>query len=196
MPEALLFVEDAAQEVFLKKLVERLACNAGLILDIRVRNAQGGSGHTLKEVERFEVRWKRQKEILPDVIIVAVDANCKGYSERRRQVDDHAGDLKDLVVHAIPDPHIERWLLLDGKAFKDVLGRGCQAPDEKCEKNRYKYLLSEAVKDAGAEPLLGGIEYAEDLAERLDVQRVCRQDDSFKNFIKEYHAIIKRLKKL
>ena len=45
----------------------------------------------------------------------------------------------------------------------------------KCEKQRYKRLLAKAVLDAGIQPLLGGIEYAEELADKLNVQRVCDQ---------------------
>jgi hypothetical protein len=55
----------------------------------------------------------------------------------------------------VPDPHIERWLLLDSQAFKEVLHRGCSAPDQKCDRDRYKLLLDEAVRAAEVEPLLG-----------------------------------------
>ena len=36
------------------------------------------------------------------------------------------------IVKAIPEPHIERWLLLDGAASRAAVGKGCQAPDLKC----------------------------------------------------------------
>ncbi len=48
------------------------------------------------------------------------------------------------------------------EAFKAVLGRGSKAPDAKCEKQRYRQLLAQAVLEAGVQPLLGGVEYAED----------------------------------
>ena len=51
------------------------------------------------------------------------------------------------VIYAIPDPHIERWLLLDSAAFKKVLDKGCSAPTQKCERGLYKRLLLQAVRN-------------------------------------------------
>ena len=42
------------------------------------------------------------------------------------------------VILAPPDPHVERWLLLDGAAYKAVFGKGCDTPDLKCDRNHYK----------------------------------------------------------
>jgi len=133
MPDVLLFVEDDAQEVFIRRLVECLAQKDGIRLTITVC-AAGGYGRVLRQLQNFVKHWKMGRALLPDGIVVAVDANCRGSTQRRDQMDDKAGELKDRIVHAIPDPHIERWFLLDGNAFKKVLGRGCQAPDDKCEK--------------------------------------------------------------
>ena len=194
MPEVLLFVEDDAQEAFLARLVERLAREAGTSLSVRVRAGRGGCGRVLGQLRDFAGARKKGTESLPAGMVVAVDANCRGYVERRDQVDSRACELKDRVVHAIPDPHIERWLLLDGEAFKEVVGRGCKAPDDKCEKQRYKRHLAQAVLDAGVQPLLGGVEYAEELAEKLNVQRACLQDPSFNRFVQELRSWLNRLR--
>jgi hypothetical protein len=96
----------------------------------------------------------------------------------------HAGAaLKERLVTAIADPHVERWFLVDAAALRPVLGYGCQAPDQKCEKNRYKNLLMQAALDAGVQPLLGGIEYAEDLAKEMDLQRAAAADPALGRFI-------------
>ncbi len=124
-----------------------------------------------------------------------MDANCHGYLKRRGDLDGKTGDLKDVLIRAIPDPHIERWLLLDGEAFKDVVGRGCKAPDEKCEKQRYKKLRAKAVLDAGIQPLLGGVEYAEELADKINVQRACDHDVSFNRFVQELRTWLNGLKR-
>lgn len=195
MFEALMFVEDDAQEAFLKRFVGRLAREAGVNLALRVRSAQGGSGWVLNHLKSYVAGWRAGEEGLPEGLVVAVDANCQGYTKRRAQLDAKAGELKHLVIHAIPDPHIERWLLLDGEAFKEVLGHGCKAPDEKCEKRRYKVMLAKAVLDAGIQPLLGGVEYAEDLAERMNVQRVCDHDASFNRFVQELRTWLNGLRR-
>jgi hypothetical protein len=195
MFELLMFVEDDAQETFLKRLVERMACEAGIKLTVRVRIAHGGSGSVLNQLKSYATGWKAGRELLPAGLLVAVDANCQGYTSRRDHLDSRAGELKHLVIHAIPDPHIERWLLLDSEAFKAVVGRGCRAPDEKCEKQRYKRLLAKAVLDAGVQPLLGGVEYAEDLADMLNLQRVCDHDVSFNRFIQEMRTWLNGLRR-
>jgi hypothetical protein len=94
-------------------------------------------------------------------------------------------------VYAIPDPHIERWLLLDAAAFKAVLGRGCEAPQQKCERRRYKRLLMEAVRSAGVTPLLGGIKYADSLVKMMDLRSVESADESLGRLLKDLRTVFK-----
>lgn len=190
----LLFVEDDAQESFLRPLAKRLAQDAGVPIDIITRHASGGVGATLRSLKEFVRRHGNGHEALPDGLLVAVDANCHGYSGRQKEVLESVGGLAQFVISAIPDPHIERWLLLDAEAFRTVLGRGCQAPDAKCEKDRYKMLLAQAVADAGVSPLLGGVEYAEDLAKAINPQAAADRDDSFAKFLGAYRAWLNRMK--
>ena len=96
------------------------------------------------------------------------------------------------IVLAVPDPHIERWLLLDGAAFKAVFDRGCRAPDQKCNRDRYKQLLVDAIRSAGVTPSFGGIEFAEDIMRHLDIDRAARADDSFRCFIINLRAEFRR----
>ncbi|PWT85487.1 MAG: hypothetical protein C5B56_13975 [Proteobacteria bacterium] len=184
MVDLLLLAEDDAQEKFVGTLIRRIAQEKGVPLEIRVRSSRTGYGGVLLELQALAKACASGKEIVPDLVVVAVDANCKGPNERRGEVEARAGDtLRDRLVSAIADPHVERWFLLDGAAFNTVLGRGCQAPDQKCEKDRYKGLLIQAVLDAGIEPLLGGIEYAEDLAYAMDLRRAAGSDAAFARFI-------------
>lgn len=87
------------------------------------------------------------------------------------------------MVLAVPDPHVERWLLLDGAAFKAVFGQGCDAPDRKCDRDRYKQRLVEAIRGTGVTPSVGGIEYAEDIVRAMDVDRAMQADRSFARFV-------------
>lgn len=95
---------------------------------------------------------------------------------------------------AVPDPHVERWLLLDGAAFKAVFGQGCKAPDRKCSRNRYKNLLIAAIRAAGSTPLLGGIEHAEDIIRAMDIDRAALADASLRNFVDSLRATFQRWK--
>jgi hypothetical protein len=150
-----LFVEDFGHEEFLRALLCRLAREEGIPLEIEVRNASGGHGRAIRELREFVRELRAGASALPDLLVVAVDANCKGYGDRRKEIDGAVGELKDWTVCAVPDPHVERWLLVDSAAFKAVLGRGCSAPDQKCDRDRYKQLLRAAVSDAGLSPLFG-----------------------------------------
>ena len=93
------------------------------------------------------------------------------------------------LARAIPDPHIERRLLPDGGAFKRAVGRGSEAPDRKCDRNRYKRLPTEAIRAAHIQPSFGGVEFAQDIAREMDLARVARTDRSFKHFVDAFNDV-------
>jgi hypothetical protein len=173
-----LFCEDNAHEVFLTALLQRLATEHGIQINIHVASAIGGHGRALSELRQYIRELQRSRGGLPDLLVVAIDGNCKGYVRARQEVREILGDYSGATIYAIPDPHVERWLLLDSAAFKEVLGVGCAAPDQKCERGRYKRLLAQAVRQSGITPLLGGIEYTDELVAAMDLPRLKRLDDS------------------
>ena len=183
MREIALFVEDDAHQQVLGALVRRVATDCNVAVRLDWRSAVGGHGKVVAEFDDYMRDLRRQGSPSPDMIIVATDANCKGLNERAKEIG--KPDAPAPMVLAIPDPHIERWLLLDGAAFKAVLGTGCDAPDQKCDRGRYKQRLIEAIHAAGTTPLLGGIEYAEDIVRAMDIDRASRQDRSFKRFVED-----------
>lgn len=185
MHRIILFVEDYGHEAFITALLERLAQENSIKLEIMHRSIRGGHGKVIKEFESYLRELHREREGLPDLLLVATDLNCKGYLERRKEIDDKNYRFRDFTVCAIPDPHIERWLLLDSFAFKSVLGKGCNAPDQKCSRDRYKKLLLEAMRNAGIVPPLGGIEYARDIVNAMDFKRVAKTDCSFKKLLND-----------
>jgi hypothetical protein len=182
MVSASLFVEDFGQEEFLIALAQRLAREQDVELEIWARSVRGGYGKALTELSEYVNDLMRGREPLPDFLIVARDANCQGRVACLKEVGRVVSKIEEVrpgfVVTAIPDPHVERWMLVDSQAFKAVLGRGCKAPDQKCEKQRYKKQLLEAMRDAGVVPPLGGMEFAQDLVEKLDLKRAASLDDS------------------
>ena len=183
MNEIALFVEDDAHQQVIGALVQRIADEFEIDIRLDWRNAVGGHGKVIAELNHYLRDLRRQVSLRPDLIIVATDANCKGLNERRREIG--SPDAPAPMILAIPDPHIERWLLLDGAAFKEVFGHGCDAPDQKCDRDRYKQRLIEAIHAAGTAPRLGGIEYAEDIVNHLHLDRAGRADRSFGAFVLE-----------
>ena len=182
-----LFAEDVGHEQIITALIRRLASDQGVGIEVQPLSVRGGHGRVISELKDY-LRDLRKRRIarVPDLLVVATDANCKGLTARRNEVSEACKDQPLTTICAVPDPHIERWLLLDSAAFKRVLGHGCSAPDQKCERDRYKQHLRNAVLAAKVTPLLGGIEYAEDIV------RIEKSDASFGNFVSSLRAQLKQ----
>ncbi|MDM8523530.1 DUF4276 family protein [Desulfococcaceae bacterium HSG8] len=185
MRRIILFVEDYGHEAFITALIRRVAHENRIQVKIVNRSVRGGHGKVITEFQNYLRDMHREREGLPDLLIVATDANCKGYGDRRKEIDEKNTEFKEFTICAIPDPHIERWLLLDSSAFKTVLGKGCDAPAYKCSRDRYKKLLLQAMQNAGIVPPLGGLEYAQDIINAMNFKRAAKTDCSFKKLFDE-----------
>ncbi|HDL84901.1 MAG TPA: hypothetical protein ENH11_00960 [Candidatus Acetothermia bacterium] len=184
MRKTIIFGEDYGHEVVAKTLLLRMAEAEDISIETSVRSCRGGYGRMMNELREFAEELKTGRHQLPDLLLVATDADCKGITARTQEVMSCVPEeLHCFTSCMIPDPHVERWLLLDSRAFKSVLGCGCQAPDAKCERHRYKKLLREAVTNAGVTPQLGGLEYAEDLVRTMDMDKVAQLDTSFRKSV-------------
>ena len=192
MRRVLLFGEDLVHEIVVGALVRRMARDRGMSIEVTSRSCVGGRGTVLSQVRAFVKELPTGTDSLPDLLVVALDANCRGYANMRDLALAAAERLHDILVPAIPDPHIERWLLADPSAFKKVVGKGCATPSTKCEKGLYKRLLFEAVRDAGVVPPLGGIEYAEEIASALDLTPGAQMQDSLARFVSDFTARLRQ----
>ncbi len=188
MREVFLFVEDFGHEAFLVALINKLSGEYGIEVRIRPYSVRGGRARVVIELKQFMDALHRAGGELPDLLVIATDGNCQGYSKRKAEVDKIVAPVLAMTICAIPDPHVERWLLLDSAAFKSVFGHGCTAPDQKCDKDRYKGLLLEAIRKTGVDPPLGGLEYSEDLVNSMDLHRVEVSDNSISHFLKALRA--------
>lgn len=191
MRDVALFVEDFAHETFLKAMVQRLSREHQVEVVFRPYSVRGGSGKAVRELRRFPSDLQHGRWELPDLLIVGRDANCMGHQKRRQELEPLASNCGCEVVYAIPDPHIERWLLLDSSAFKAVLGRGCDVPHRKCERKHFKRLPLEEVRGAGVTPLLRGVEYTETLLNAMDLRRLESADESLGRLLKSLRIIFK-----
>ena len=191
------FLEDAAQENLIPDLFRRLIVESGLDLEefqLDVLYARGGAA--LRALRDFIRDSKRLKHLDADLLVVGSDANCKGFTARRDWIAKQTAktEYKD-VVSAIPDPHIERWYLLDMAALAaaaDVALTGA-APAYKCDKDHYKKLLRDAFRDSGIEPPLGGSEFGPSLAQKMDLYAAGKQDHGLAAFVDDVRAWLKRI---
>jgi hypothetical protein len=184
------FLEDVGQENFLKSLVKRVAQENGLdphevIHD--VRNATGGRGAVLDELRHFLRDVGRERERPFDLLVVAIDGDCRGYRERRDEIQDivEQSGYPSTVICAVPNPHIERWYLADPRGLQQVLDAAVvpEVPSYKCERGRYKQALRDAIRQTGIIAPLGGLEYGAEIAEVLDRFTVGKVDAGFKHFV-------------
>lgn len=183
------FLEDIAQQRFICALVERVASGLGLSpteLCHDVRNATGGEGQTISSLRAFLRRWGRTPDASFDLLVVAIDGNCRTYSRQRAEIVRlmSQANYRGAFACAVPNPHVERWYIADPIGFQQaVAGPGPPSvPRYKCERARYKKALSDALREAGLEAPLGGAEYGDEIAQQIDLQRAGRSDTSFKHF--------------
>ena len=179
-----LFAEDEAHEDFLTTLAQRFAETYRVEIEMTTYSVSGGYGRVISELKQYHRDLQSHQEALPHLILVGTDGNCKKPPEREQEIRQAISGFTDFVISAIPEPHIERWLLLDAEAFKTVFGKGCPAPDKKCERDRYKRLLLNAILQAGSEPSLTNFGYVVDIVNAMNFQRMARRNDSLGRLLK------------
>ena len=187
-----IFVEDYGHQVVLNVLIQRIAAEFGRNITLVWGNTRDGHGAVVRELKQFLRDLQRGSGSFPDLIIVATDGNCKGFVARRKEITGVTDQIPAQVICAIPDPHIERWLMIDSAAFKAVFGHGCSAPDQKCNRDRYKHLLVQAILKTGFVPNLGGIEFAEEIVAAIDLSRAALLDPSLSRFLDDLRAAFKQ----
>ncbi|HQO21017.1 MAG TPA: hypothetical protein PLA03_11730 [Acidobacteriota bacterium] len=190
------FVEDRAHENFVCAMAYRLSREEGKTIHVNVRSARGGHGRVLSELGLY------QKSVVkgiadmgrPDFLIVAIDANCKRFQAAQRGIQDTlTSPFADIAVIACPDPHVEKWYLADPTSVGRIIGATPKLKRQKCERDYYKMALSQTVVDAGHVSTLGGIEFARELVDAMDIYRAGRNDKSLKAFTDSLTDYLRRL---
>lgn len=188
-----LFVEDRGHEALLTALLQRLAREEDKNIFVRARSARGGHGRAVSELELYQ-KTVLVQGALPGLVVVCIDSNCttasRARSEIAMQIDSH---IRDRYVIACPDPHVERWYMADPDSFHQVVGTRPNPGKKKCERGRYKAMLAKAVRDAGHPSTLGGVEFAIELADAMDLYRAGKNESSLGRFLTEARQRIRSL---
>jgi hypothetical protein len=190
-----IFAEDTAHEKFLKPVINKLASQLGISVTVRILSARGGHGRAVSEYILYQhiIEKGIAKNVAPDIIVVAIDCNCKGYSDMERDISAAVRDIfKERTVFSLPDPHIERWYLADPSAANKVFGIAVKVPRKKCKRDFYKNLLAETVIKSGHPPSLGGIEFAEEIVDIMDFYAAGKTENSLRFFVKDMKAALKK----
>ena len=186
-----IFVEDRAHEAFLVPMLRRIAREENVEVTSRVRSARGGHGRAVTELKLYQdlVQKGAAGTTSPDLLIAGIDGNCSTFAKAKKTIvaGTHAPFSERLVV-ACPDPHVERWYLADPESFKDVVGSQPTIARKKCARDYYKDALAKVVQKAGHPATLGGIEFAQELVERMDLYRAGKNERSLKSFVDDLRA--------
>lgn len=185
-----LFAEDQAHKGLLLPLIRRLAHEKKVTVRLHVYSATGGHSRVINE---FRLHQRLPERTHMDFLVVAIDGNCDWTKARQRIEGATHESFSERVVVACPDPHIECWYLADSAAFKAVVGREPRMKKEKCTRDYCKQILSGTVRDAGHLSVLGGLEFAEELAKRMDLFQAGKKSPSLKAFVDDCRSKLQLL---
>ncbi len=186
-----LFAEDRAHEAFVRALAGRIAREEQVSITMQTRSARGGHPRALGELRSWQTLL--EKDALPagapDLVVVVIDGNCGSSQGKREEIREATHSLlEERVVAGCPDPHVERWFLADPDSFHAVVGYRPVLGSEKCEREYYKKLLVDAIHEAHQPTTLGGIEFAGELVEAMDLFRAGKGDASLRAFVRDLRS--------
>jgi hypothetical protein len=181
-----LFVEDIEHEKLVHALIRRVAAEKGFAVKARGFLARGGPGRVPRELKLFQ---RLTSPIEGELLVLVVDAGMKGWH------DTH-GELEQLIdkerfpsyVVACPEPCVERWYMADPESLREALGANVSPGKFKCERERYKRMLTTDLRNAGHPVLLGGGEFAEEIVAAMDLTRAAKNEPSLKNFLSDFRT--------
>lgn len=185
-----LIIEDNAQEQLLEGLIWRLVSEAGKnkrnfsLLPLKSR------GKSIQAFKDYVQEDRSRGYAGADLLVVCSDANCKGYTKRKEQLlRESQQGLYTRVITAIPDPHVERWYLIDLSALSISVDApiSISLPSHKCAKGYYKNILKLAFRESGVIPVLGGSEYGKEIAAHMDLYQSSKSDHGLRDFIEEFN---------
>lgn len=191
-----IFVEDRAHEAFLVPMLWRIAREEKVLVKSTVRFGRGGHGRALTELKLYQYFLQKGTGVTtsPDLLIAGIDANCSTFARAKAAiVAATRAPFSDRLVVACPDPHVERWYLADPESFKDVVGYRPTIARKKCARDYYKDALAQVVRKAGHPATLGGIEFAQELVEHMDLYRAGRNERSLKAFLDDLRGRLRVL---
>lgn len=195
MPRVDLFAEDQAHELFVSALLQRIFAEEDCALRLSVVSAVGGHGRAIAELKNYQrtVVKGLLGRTRPDLALLVIDANCRGLVDARNDVRGaiDVGAAGEAIV-ACPDPHLERWFFADPEAFQRAVGTHQQPGRRKCDRDRYKAMLKEAVVRAGHFPSLDGLEFTRDVVREMDLYRAGVNEPSLGSLIDEVRAFARR----
>ena len=192
-----LFVEDVAHEEFVGALANRIAREEQVALSVQARSARGGHPRAMGEFGTYQTLVEKGAlaSRAPDLVVVVIDGNCTTSRKKRAEIQNATRPrFLDRLVAGCPNPHVERWFLADPDSFHKVVGYRPVLGREKCEREHYKRLLADAIRKGSQPATLGGIEFAAELVEAMNLYRAGRSDSSLRAFIGDLRSRFREIR--
>jgi hypothetical protein len=183
----------------IRGLVNRIATEKGFSGNLYLLQTISARGSRVQDRFAEFVQQATSNPGLFDLLIVAHDGNCMGSVEReeelRKKVEKYMKALRGKLIFAIPNPHIERWYLLDKRAFSRSTGiRGePKVPTYKCRRDIYKEAVRQALAASGIRALLDGAQYGERIATNMNLHAAGKLDAGLKRFVTELGGFFQQL---
>ena len=194
-----LFVEDVAHEEFVGALTNRIAREEQVALSVQARSARGGHPRAMGEFRTYQTLVEKGAlaSRIPDLVVVVIDGNCTTSGKKRAEIQKATRPrFLDRLVAGCPNPHVERWFLADPDSFHKVVGYRPVVGREnrRCEREHYKRLLADAIRKGSQPATLGGIEFAAELVEAMNLHRAGRSDSSLRAFIGDLRSRFREIR--
>ena len=192
-----IFAEDSAQRRFLFSMVERVAADMDIELRLEAVSARGGIPTMRAALSRHMARAARGESEAYDVLLIAQDANRRGFYAISRELRDilETGGYHGTTVLAVPDPYIEAWYLADPQSLQTLTGsaRALRTPRRGSRDRRYKDELSAIIAELSKDIRTNDDEFANDIVSAMNLYRAGRNVPSLGNFINELRSALSRL---
>jgi hypothetical protein len=189
-----LFGEDRGHEQFFRPLLERLAKDEGLDVEIHVVSASGGHPRALDALRSFQKALARGFGRTPDLLVVVRDANRENWRNVKNdviRVIDPA--VFPRAVVACPAPYVERWCIADPAAFKKIVGVEPGRDPDSRDREAYKRLFSAAIHKAGIPILIDEMDLAPDLVAAMDFYVAGKAQPSLKHCMEDLRGALRAL---
>ena len=178
--------------MFVKAIVSRLAKSEDLPRPrIDIGSARGGHGKAVAELKLFQRTTSGHAH---DALIIVIDADKSSWNTIRGELDqvvDRSGVA--YVIIWCPDPHIERWYLADPPSLMAAFGVDVKVGDQISDRKTSKSLLKQSLQAAGHDVRLGGIEFAEEIVECMDLFNAGKNEPSLKHFLDDVRSVFREI---
>lgn len=185
-----LFLEDLAQAEFAHAFIDKVFSQCGIApYEMHIRNARGGKTRVYSQFRDYLKDYQGFAAVGYDLTIAMIDTDCESppaHVVKLQRIQADCGYVSP-VIYATPHPYVEAWYLADPSGVQRVAG--CPAtpfvPIGECNSTLYKEALINAFIAGGVVPTAGGVEYAADIVQAMNLYTATRTLPELDQFVGE-----------